>query len=197
MDFLIKFFDKVSFAGIIVSFTAYFLGIRFPDWDFKFNLKHRSILTHSPLILLMLIRFYERDSNDTFRYFLIGFALALSLHFIFDLYPKGWGGGALLKIPVVGISCNPQLTKILLIFFTVLSTIIAVAYTKNSMEFLYLFSLGVFTILKNMKKEGKLIRPLFSYSFFLLVIGCIKYKDIFKFLESSIGSILKRISMFF
>jgi hypothetical protein len=48
-----------------------------------------------------------------------------------------------------------------------------------------------------MKKEGKLIRPLFSYSFFLLVIGCIKYKDIFKFLESSIGSILKRISMFF
>ena len=197
MDFLIKFFDKVSFAGIIVSFTAYFLGIRFPDWDFKFNLKHRSILTHSPLILLILIRFYERDSNDTFRYFLIGFALALSLHFIFDLYPKGWGGGALLKIPVVGISCNPQLTKILLIFFTVLSTIIAVAYTKNSMEFLYLFSLEVFTILKNMKKEGKLIRPLFSYSFFLLVIGCIKYKDIFKFLESSINSILKRVGMFF
>lgn len=197
MDFLIKFFDKVSFVGIIVSFTAYFLGIRFPDWDFKFNLRHRSILTHSPLILLILIRFYERDSNDTFRYFLIGFALALSLHFIFDLYPKGWGGGALLKIPVVGISCNPQLTKILLIFFTVLSTIIAVAYTKNSMEFLYLFFFGVFTILKNMKKEGKLIRPLFSYSFFLLVIGCIKYKDIFKFLKGSIDLILKRISIFF
>ena len=196
MDFLIKFFDKVSFAGIVVSFTAYFLGIRFPDWDFKFNLKHRSILTHSPLILLMLIRFYERDSNDTFRYFLIGFALALSLHFIFDLYPKGWGGGALLKIPVVGISCNPQITKTLLIFFIALSSIIAVA-TKNSMEFLYLFSLGIFTILKNMKKEGKLIRPLFSYSFFLLVIGCIKYKDIFKFLESGIDLAFKRVSMFF
>lgn len=197
MDFLIKFFDKVSFAGIVVSFTAYFLGIRFPDWDFKFNLKHRSILTHSPLILLMLIRFYERDSNDTFRYFLIGFALALSLHFIFDLYPKGWGGGALLKIPVVGISCNSQITKTLLIFFIALSSIIAVTYTKNSMEFLYLFSLGIFTILKNMKKEGKLIRPLFSYSFFLLVIGCIKYKDIFKFLESGIDLAFKRVSMFF
>lgn len=166
MDFLIKFFDKVSFAGIVVSFTAYFLGIRFPDWDFKFNLKHRSILTHSPLILLMLIRFYERDSNDTFRYFLIGFALALSLHFIFDLYPKGWGGGALLKIPVVGISCNPQITKTLLIFFIALSSIIAVAYTKNSMEFLYLFSLGIFTILKNMKKRRKADKAFIFLFFF-------------------------------
>ena len=68
MDFLIQFFDKVSFAGIIVSFTAYFLGIRFPDWDFKLNLKHRSILTHSPLILLILIRFFMSGSGMESRF---------------------------------------------------------------------------------------------------------------------------------
>lgn len=197
MEFLIKFFDEVSFAGLIVSFTAYFLGIKFPDWDFKFKLRHRSILTHSPLILLILIRCYERDSNDIFRYFLIGFAIALSLHFIFDLYPRGWGGGALLKIPILGISCTPQISKTLLILFIALCSIVAVGYTKNTMEFLYLFSLGVFTILKNMRKEGKLIRPLFSYSFFLLVIGCVKYKEIWKLIIDNINFLFKSIEGFF
>ena len=89
MEFFTKFFEKISMLEIIILFAAYFLGIKFPDWDFKLKLKHRSILTHSPLALLFLIRIYEQDQNEVFRYFLIGFAIALALLFIFDLYPKG------------------------------------------------------------------------------------------------------------
>ena len=165
MDFLIKFFDKVSFAGIIVSFTAYFLGIRFPDWDFKMKLKHRSILTHSPLILLIFIRVYEQDRSDNFRYFLMGFSLALALHFIYDLYPRGWGGGALIKIPILKISCTPKMSKMILFFSIVISILVAICYTEKLMEFYYLGILGILTILKDTGKEEKLFRPMFSFPF--------------------------------
>ena len=60
MEFFTKFFEKISMLEIIILFAAYFLGIKFPDWDFKLKLKHRSILTHSPLALLFLIRIYEK-----------------------------------------------------------------------------------------------------------------------------------------
>ncbi|MFR4479544.1 MAG: hypothetical protein ACLUBL_10220 [Fusobacterium sp.] len=197
MEFFTKFFEKISTLELIILFAAYFLGIKFPDWDFKLKLKHRSILTHSPLVLLFLIRIYEQDQNEVFRYFLIGFAIALALHFIFDLYPKGWGGGALLKIPILKISCTPQITRILLILFIVLCSIIAVGYTKNTMEFICIFSLGVFTILKDMKKEGKLLRPFFSYTFFLIIIGCIKYKEVLEQILKGVNFITKSISTFF
>ncbi len=49
MEFFTKFFEKISTLELIILFAAYFLGIKFPDWDFKLKLKHRSILTHSPL----------------------------------------------------------------------------------------------------------------------------------------------------
>lgn len=97
MGFLIDFLDKVPLMGIFTSFTAYFVGMKFPDWDFKMKLRHRSILTHSPLILLIFIKVYEESPNEIFRYFIMGFSIALSLHFIFDLYPRGWGGGSLIK----------------------------------------------------------------------------------------------------
>lgn len=197
MEFFTEFFEKVSMLGFIVLFAAYFLGMKFPDWDFKLKLKHRSILTHSPLALLFLIRIYEQDQNEVFRYFLMGFAIALALHFIFDLYPKGWGGGALLKIPILKISCTPQITRILLILFIVLCSITAVGYTKNTMEFIYLFSLGVFTILKDIKKEGKLLRPLFSYTFFLIIIGCIKYREVLEQILKGKDLIIEVISKFF
>lgn len=197
MEFFAKFFEKVSMLGFIVLFAAYFLGIKFPDWDFKMKLKHRSILTHSPLALLFLIKLYEQDQNEIFRYFLMGFATALSIHFIFDLYPKGWGGGALLKIPIFKISCTPKVTKTLLILFIALSSIIAVGYTKNTMEFIYLFSLGILTILKDMKKEGKLLRPFFSYTFFLIIIGSIKYKEITEQILRGINFITSNITKFF
>ena len=90
MEIFLEYIDKVGLIGIIVAVTAFLVGMKFPDWDFKMKLKHRSILTHSPLILLIFIRVYEQDRSDNFRYFLMGFSLALALHFIYDLYPRSW-----------------------------------------------------------------------------------------------------------
>ncbi|MBM6821550.1 hypothetical protein [Fusobacterium mortiferum] len=197
MEFLMKFLDEVPLMGIFISFAAFFLGIKFPDWDFKMRLKHRSILTHSPLILLIFIRVYEQDKSDNFRYFLIGFSLALALHFIYDLYPRGWGGGALIKIPILKISCNPKMSKLILFFSIAISILVAICYTKKLMEFYYIEVLGIITILKDTGKEEKLFRPLLSFVVFGLIIGCVKYKELFFYLRDSVFYVSDKISMFF
>ena len=197
MEFFTKFFEKISTLELIILFAAYFLGIKFPDWDFKLKLKHRSILTHSPLVLLFLIRIYEQDQNKVFRYFLMGFSLALALHFIYDLYPRGWGGGALIKIPILKISCTPKMSKMILFFSIVISILVAICYTEKLMEFYYLGILGILTILKDTGKEEKLFRPMFSFSIFGLIIGCMKYKELFSIIKDGSFYIIDKISMFF
>lgn len=197
MEFLMRFLDEVHLMGIFISFAAFFLGIKFPDWDFKMKLKHRSILTHSPLILLIFIRVYEQDRSDNFRYFLMGFSLALALHFIYDLYPRGWGGGALIKIPILKISCTPKMSKMILFFSIVISILVAICYTEKLMEFYYLGILGILTILKDTGKEEKLFRPMFSFSIFGLIIGCMKYKELFSIIKDGSFYIIDKISMFF
>lgn len=197
MDFVTKFFDKVPMIGVFVSFAAYFLGMKFPDWDFKMHLAHRNILTHSPLILVIFIRLYEESGNELFRFFLMGFSLALALHFIFDMYPRGWSGGALIKIVFRKSVCNPRFSKMILLFSAVVSAIVAVAYTKNLMEFYYLGIIGLITILKDTLKEEKLFRPLFSFLLFVFVLGSIKYGELFLSLKSGTNYLYNQISMFF
>lgn len=197
MEFFINFFEKVPLIGVFISFAAFFLGIKFPDWDFKMKLRHRSILTHSPLILLIFIRVCEQDKSGNFRYFLMGFSLALTLHFIFDLYPRGWGGGALIKIPVFKISCNPKVSKMILFFSIVTSEIVAISYTNDLYEYSYLALLGIVTILKDTIKEEKLFRPLISFIILGTFVGCIKYKELFFILKDGVFYIIDKISMFF
>ncbi|WP_300342573.1 hypothetical protein [Fusobacterium sp.] len=197
MEFFINLFTKISLMGIFISFAAFFLGIKFPDWDFKMKLRHRSILTHSPLILLIFIRVYEQDKNINFRYFLMGFSLALALHFIFDLFPKGWGGGALIKIPILKISCNPKISKMILFFSAVISILIAICYTENLAEFYYLFFLGVVTILKDTIKENKLFRPLISFTVFAIGIACLRHKELYLLIRESGKYIIDKIYIFF
>ncbi|MGY0395542.1 MULTISPECIES: hypothetical protein [unclassified Fusobacterium] len=197
MEFFINLFTKISLMGIFISFAAFFLGIKFPDWDFKMKLRHRSILTHSPLILLIFIRVYEQDKNINFRYFLMGFSLALALHFIFDLFPKGWGGGALIKIPILKISCNPKISKMILFFSAVISILVAICYTENLAEFYYLFFLGVVTILKDTIKENKLFRPLISFTVFAIGIACLRHKELYLLIRESGKYIIDKIYIFF
>lgn len=197
MDFITKFFNHVPLMGVFVSFAAYFLGMKFPDWDFKMRIAHRNILTHSPLLLLIFIKLYEESGNEVFRFFLMGFSLALALHFIFDMYPRGWSGGALIKIVFRKFVCNPRFSKMILLFSAVVSAIVAVAYTKNLMEFYYLGMIGLITILKDTLKEEKLFRPLFSFLLFVFVVGCIKYGELFLSLKSGSHYLYNQITMFF
>ena len=179
MEFLIKLVNEVTLVGFILTFAAYVIGIKFPDWDFKFKLKHRSILTHSPLVLFFMM--YLLKEGDSFRYFFIGFALAMGIHFIFDLFPKGWSGGALLKIPIIGINLSPRVSQFFFVVFIGISLVLSINHTASLFEYIYLFVLGILSLAQNMKKEKKLFRPLIAYILLFFVLGSMKYDEIGNF----------------
>ncbi len=180
MELFLNYVDKVGLIGIIVTITAFLVGIKFPDYDFKLKLQHRSILTHSPIFLFLLIELYKKEKNDTFRLFIAGFALAFAVHFIFDFFPKGWNRGALLHLPVARIALSPKISKLLFIIFITISTYLAIKMTRNFEEFIFLGILALWTFLKNMVKEEKFFRPCVLFLIIFILIGNTKFKEINK-----------------
>ena len=78
-------------------------GLKLPDVDQRTDLLlHRSILTHGPLIPLIvyvLVRNARRLSVRAFSMFL---CLGFVVHLSFDLFPRAWMGYALISIPAYG-----------------------------------------------------------------------------------------------
>ena len=179
--------NKLDFMGMSVAITAFLVGLKFPDFDFKLKLKHRNILTHSPFLVFIFLYYYTKEPVEITRYFIIGFSLAIGIHLIFDLFPKGWGGGALLKIPIVSLQCGPTLTQNLLKLFIVTSLGISIKYTRQETEFLLILFLGGFTILRNVRKEKKLIRPLFLYLIFFACLGSFKYQAVYDYVMKNLS----------
>lgn len=186
MEKFLKILENINLIGIIVLIAAFAIGIKFPDWDFKLKLKHRNILTHSPFVTIILLYYYFKMPNEVSRYFIIGFSMAMGIHFIFDIFPKGWGGGSLLQIPFICYSCKPKITKMLLNIFILTSFFITIILTKNEIEFLLLFLLGLISLIKNIKKEKKIMRPLLAYSLFFVGFGLTKYQKLYQFIFENI-----------
>ena len=117
---------KLNLLGFLLIVVAFFLGIKLPDWDFKLKLRHRNILTHSPFVTVIFITLYETDTSYFFKYFIVGFSSAIAIHILFDLFPRKWHGGALLKIPFNGITCSKETTKLFFIATSLVSVFLAI-----------------------------------------------------------------------
>lgn len=174
---------NIEYGRILIGISAFYIGVKFPDYDFKLRMKHRSILTHSPLMTIFLLYYYMREPSEILRYFIIGFSFGVGLHLIFDLFPKDWLGGSLLKIPILKIRCNREATINLFRLFIVISLGISVKYTRTELEFWLFFILGIIIVLKNIAKEKKLFRPLISYSLFFFFLGSAKYQGVYAYGE--------------
>ena len=72
---ILKEIKTIDFISITLMWMSFLIGIKFPDWDFKMRLKHRNILTHSPLILWVLIFFYKtqnlNNNVEIFRFIIM------------------------------------------------------------------------------------------------------------------------------
>lgn len=180
MEIILEYVDKIGLVGIIVSITAFLVGIKFPDWDFKMKLQHRSILTHSPLFLFLLMELYKREKNETFRFFIGGFALALTIHFIFDFFPKGWSRGALLHIPIARIALSPKVSKMLFVVSIVVSVYITLKMIKSYEEFIFFGILALWTFMKNTIREEKFFRPCILFMFLFILMGSMKFDEVGK-----------------
>lgn len=178
LDILAFDYTNLSFTGIVIFFTAFLIGIKFPDWDFKLKLRHRNILTHSPMILLFFTWMYMRNPGTEFRYFIMGFSLAIGIHLIFDIFPKGWGGGALLQMPFIKYRFKKNVSILLFILFILVSLGVGIRSTQNIEELIFISLYGIGTIVINRVKEEKVMRPMCVFLMVMLLISSIKYNEV-------------------
>ncbi|MGL5377661.1 MAG: hypothetical protein ACRDAT_05175 [Cetobacterium sp.] len=183
-------FESISFIGLLLVWMSFLIGIKFPDWDFKMKIKHRNILTHSPVILWVMIYFYNTQKNvEIFRFSIMGFALAIGLHMIFDFFPKGWSRGALIYLPYCRVGLGVKGSKGFIFSTCIYCIFLSIKYSKSSLEVLILTILGVYTIFKNKKKEEKFYRPFSFFSALAVLLSAIKYDEI----SGSIGFVVHLI----
>lgn len=178
-------FTIIDTIGLILGIFSIFIGIKYPDWDFKLKLKHRSILTHSPLIIIFFVYIYlnkqggflgfGREKEIGFRYFIMGFSIGMGIHFLYDLFPKGWKGSALLHVPILNRKIKKWGSIFLFLLFTLFSFMTAIKLSRSIEETILFLTLGLLLLILNKRKEGKLIRP--TGSFLLLFLGIASYTD--------------------
>ena len=91
---------NISFLFFVGLFSIF--AIFLPDIDLSIPfLHHRSMVTHSILIPLLLMKWKRiKISNVVLLCLLLGFAI----HMAADLSPKSWRGFALIYVPFVKIS---------------------------------------------------------------------------------------------
>lgn len=93
-------------AGVFLFVVGSFIGLRFADFDHAFHwlplMAHRSLLTHSFLMPLLLFYAFRKNSDPIARLFVMGICLAAAVHLCFDLFPRGWYGYALIHVPFYG-----------------------------------------------------------------------------------------------
>jgi len=175
-------FTSIDMIGLILGLFSIFIGIKYPDWDFKLKLKHRSILTHSPLILGVFFYLYftkqsnflwfHSDKEIGFRYFIMGFSIGMGIHFLYDLFPKGWRGSALLHVPILNRKIKAKGSVVLFVLFTIISFGVGIKLSRGVEELLLFFLLGLVLLWMNKRKEGKLVRPTISFLVLFIGIGC-------------------------
>ena len=164
-------------------------GIRLPDIDHDMSfLSHRSIVTHGPLIPLILFGLALRLRFPPVRLFAMGVSLAFAVHHAFDLFPSGWRGGALIYIPFYG--ATPVTFSWIWIAFSIFAgTYLAARLARGVVDVgLYLLGVGYIFVL-TVPKEHTWLGPVLSLIIAVIGSGLLVLPSMAKrrdFSESSI-----------
>ncbi|MBQ3437974.1 MAG: hypothetical protein IJG31_05685, partial [Fusobacterium sp.] len=175
----------INVLGFLLIFVAFLFGIKLPDWDFKLRLRHRSIITHSPLITILLVMAYKVNNDYFFKYFIVGFSTAIAIHMLFDLFPYKWQGGALLKIPV-NISCSKETSQLFFLMTILVNSFIGIFYMTDIYEYFFILFFAFITFIRKKRYERTFLRPLFIFLFIFSTLGTLKFEILFKFLKTFI-----------
>ena len=181
---------NINLLGFLLITVSFLFGIKLPDWDFKLGLRHRNILTHSPFITVIFITLYETKTSYFFKYFIVGFSIAIAIHILFDLFPKKWYGGALLKIPFNNISCSEETTKIFFIITALISTFLGIFYMTDIQEYYFVLFYTIITFIKKRKYENAFIKPTSIFAFLYIFLGSFKFEVISKIIRGVISKFL-------
>ena len=89
--------------GLVALLVGLAAGNEFPDIDQETGLLlHRSIVTHGPLVPLIVFAGALGTRSIQLRWLALGVSLGVAVHLGFDLFPKGWSGFALISVPGYG-----------------------------------------------------------------------------------------------
>ena len=89
--------------GLVALLGGLAIGNWFPDIDQKTGLLlHRSIVTHGPLVPIIVYAIASGTRSIQLRLFAMGLTLGVAIHLSFDLFPNAWSGFALISLPSYG-----------------------------------------------------------------------------------------------
>jgi hypothetical protein len=170
-----KLLEYINFTGIILSIFGYIIGLKFPDIDHKIKfLSHRSIITHSPFIAIFFYFLYIKSGSSDFNYFITSFFIAESIHMIYDFFPKGWIGGALIKAPFIN-SIGVLSSKIFIFISLVILMGLSFYSFEGSIQYRMYFIESVIFMILLTKKEEKFFRPILLFIILYSIYGYIFY----------------------
>ena len=181
---------NINLLGFLLITVSFLFGIKLPDWDFKLRLRHRSILTHSPFVTIIFITLYETKTSYFFKYFIVGFSIAIAIHILFDLFPRKWYGGALLKIPFNNISCSEETTKIFFTITALVSIFLGIFYMTDIQEYYFVLFYSILTFIKKRKYENAFIKPTLIFAFLYIFLGSFKFEVLSKLIREVISKFL-------
>ena len=145
--------------SLVVLATAVYIGLKLPDVDQRVGfLLHRSIVTHGPLLPLVVFVFALGD-NPVQRRMGAGIGIGFAVHMAFDLFPRGWQGYALISLPVYG--WTPSVFSWLWISATMLICFsLAIKLCRNAIDVVILLVATVTAFAFVAPGEHALWRPL-------------------------------------
>jgi len=159
-----------TITTLVLTFF-YYIGFKFPDYDFKLKLSHRNILTHSPLLVIILFALHQNKiltlsykmKYDITDFVTVGLSLGIAIHLLYDLFPKSFKGTALLQFPIVEKSLSKDETIATMIIFIILLTGFSVYKLKNYLDLVTNLILIIITFILKRKSEKNFFRVAFLF----------------------------------
>ena len=128
------------------------IGSFFPDIDQKIKwLRHRSLLTHSAIIPVILAISLKGEQE---KFFVSGFIIGVTIHLLFDLFPGKWKGYALIRPFDAFGTIMFMISSMLIQLMIVMTTLI------NVKEYAGLTLITTIIFITLEKKEKKAVFPL-------------------------------------
>ena len=146
-------------------------GIVMPDIDQRTNLLlHRSIITHSPLIPVIVVLLALRIGLGLYA-FAMGVSIGFAVHHAFDLFPKAWTGYALIRIPFLAGTTPVLFSWIWIAFSTLACAYLAARLVQGRLDKLWYLLGFIYIFMVTVPKEGAWLGPVVTLVIAVIVLA--------------------------
>ena len=160
----------VTLVAPVFVLVGLHCGIVMPDIDQRTDwLLHRSIITHSPLIPVIVVLLALRIGFGLYT-FAMGVSIGFAVHHAFDLFPTGWAGYALISTPFYG--WTPWLFSWIWIAFTTLAcAYLAARLVQGRLDRLWYLLGFIYIFILTVPKESAWLGPVVTLVIAILVLA--------------------------